>query len=100
MESKVIVCEHCNQVKTQYFSKYMFCQTCYRKLLEEYSFYDYKISKEKLNETSRKICKLLIEDGVPRGQIYKKVKLNKTYVQQIIKKYTIRVNQDGKERPF
>lgn len=100
MESKVIVCEHCNQVKTQYFSKYMFCQTCYRKLLEEYSFYDYKIPKEKLNETSRKICKLLIEDGVPRGQIYKKVKLNKTYVQQIIKKYTIRVNQDGKERPF
>ena len=56
--------------------------------------------QEKLSETPKKVCKLLIEDGVPRSQIYKKLKLNRTYVQQIIKKYTIKVNQDGKERPF
>ena len=41
-DNKLIVCEHCGILKVQYVPKYNLCQTCYRKLLEEYSYYEIK----------------------------------------------------------
>ena len=97
---KEILCKCCGKIKAQFTKGVGYCQHCYRDALEEYSFYDYKFDKKKMNETGRKICEMLIEQGIDRKEIHKILGLNSVYVQQIIKKYTKRVNSEGKERPF
>ena len=100
MEQKLILCENCRKLRTQYIKAYQFCQTCYRELLDEYSYFDYKTPKEKLRGNAKQICELLIEQGANKLEIYKMLNLNKVYVQQIINKHTNRVDKNGNIRPF
>ena len=99
-ERELILCENCRTLKVQFIKTYNFCQICYRNLLEEYSFYDYKDKNKRLRGNAKRICEMLIEEGVDRLEIHKILKLNRVYVQQVINKYTNRVNKDGKVRPF
>ena len=96
----MIVCAKCGKLRAKCLGSDKYCQVCYRKLLEEYSFYDYKTPKEKLKGNSLKVCELFIEKGLTRAEIHKKLGLHEVYVQQIIKKHTKRVNSKGEERPF
>ena len=100
MERKLILCEKCRTLKVQFVKTYNLCQTCYRELLDEYSFYDYKDRNIILRGNAKKICEMLIEQGINRQEIHKILGLNKVYVQQVINKHTKRVNKDGKLRPF
>ncbi len=94
-----VMCNCCNKLRKR-FNNYEMCQDCYRKLLKEYSFYDYKVPKENLSGNTLRICEMLIEEGVERKEIHKILNLNKVYVNIVINKNTKRVNVDGKERPF
>lgn len=100
MKENMILCDKCRKLRIQFIKGQNLCQICYRGYLEEYSFYDYKVDKSKLKGTKLRVCELLIEEGVDRGLIHKKLGLNKVYVQQIISRYTKRVNENGEERPF
>ena len=100
MDKGYVFCPKCREIKTRFLSKLDYCQTCYRKLLDEYSYYDYKEDKKRLTGNAKKICELLIEEGYNRQEIHKMLDLNKVYVNQIINKYTIRVDVQGKKRPF
>lgn len=94
------LCPRCKVLRVPYLSSLDYCQVCYRKTLDEYSLYDYKIDKKRIKGTALRICEMLIEEGIDRKEIHKILNLNKVYVQQIINKYTIRVNTDGEKRPF
>ena len=87
-KDEMIVCEVCGRLRKRFVNNVNYCQVCYRNKCEEYSFYDYKVPKERLSGSALKICEMLIEG------------LNKVYVQQIINKYTKRVNAKGEEKPF
>ena len=100
MSEKLVFCPKCLQYRVKYIKNIDYCQCCYRKVLDEYSLYDYKVEKSKLNDTNKKICEMLIEEGIEKKEIHKILGLNKDYVQQIINRYTIRVNTEGEKRPF
>ena len=99
-ECQMSVCPRCGKLRAKHKNKLGYCQVCYREMLEEYSYYDYKENKDKLKGNAKKICELLIEEGKDRSEIHKILGLNKTYVQQVIKKHTIKVNSEGYKRPF
>lgn len=95
-----IICLRCKKRRQAFLDKLDYCQICYRELLDEYSLYDYKIEKKKIKGTALKICEMLIEEGIEREKIHEILGLHRVYVQQIIKRYTKRVNSQGEERPF
>ena len=99
-KEEMVLCENCRKLRIKYVQGNNYCQNCYRDLLDEYSYYDYKTPKEKLRGNSKRICELLIEDGVNRLEIHKMLNLNKVYVRQVINKHTNRVNAKGEKRPF
>lgn len=100
-----IFCPICKKFKTRY-SSVDYCQSCYRKILDEYSLYDYvyKDEKEQKKHMSRNaiiVCRLLVEHGIrDTKEISRLTKLNQVYVRQIIHKFTIKVNTNGEVRPF
>lgn len=104
-ENELIFCPMCKKFKKRY-SNVKYCQVCYRKILDEYSLYDYvyKDEQEQKKYMSRKaikVCRLLIEYGIrDTKEIAKLTKLNQVYVRQIIHKFTIKVNSNGEVRPF
>lgn len=98
-EKEMILCKKCNKLRMNYKGSNGLCQICYREVLEEYSYFDYKTPKEKLSGNSLKICELLIEQGLDVNAIYKELGLNKVYVRQVINKHTNRVNANGHIRP-
>ncbi len=104
-EKDIIFCPICKKFKSKYKGT-QYCQYCYRKLLEEYSNYDYLYRNEEdrkkyMSDNARKICKLLVEDGIrDKKKIAEMVNLNFYYVRSIIGKYTMHVNSDGEVRPF
>lgn len=100
MDSNYVLCPCCNKVKARFTKGVDYCQVCYRKKLEEYAFYDYRVPKTKLSGTALRICEMLIEEGIERKEIHKILGLNKIYVQQVITRNAKRVNSEGKERPF
>ena len=100
MEQKYVLCPKCRTIRIKYVKNNDYCQCCYRQILNEYSLYDYRVPKDKLNNTNRRICEMLIEEGIEKSKIHTILGLNKYYVQQIINRYTIRVNTFGKKRPF
>lgn len=100
MKEHEMVCIKCGKIKSKYKGANGYCQKCYRGMLEEYSYYDYAVPKEKLRGTVLKVCEMLIEEGVERQEIHSVMKLHKVYVNQIINKYTVRVNSEGERRPF
>ncbi len=99
-ECEMFLCPRCGKVRAKHNNKSGYCQCCYREMLDAYSFYDYKDNKKKLKGNTKKICELLIEEGKDRTEIHKILGLNKSYVQQVIKKNTIKVDRDGHKRPF
>ena len=99
-KDEMIVCEVCGRLRKRFVNNVKYCQVCYRNKCEEYSFYDYKVPKERLSGSALKICEMLIEEGINRKRIHEILGLNKVYVQQIINKYTKRVNAKGEEKPF
>ena len=100
MDNKKIICIKCGKMSSRYLKGLDYCQICYRKALDEYSYYDYKKPKEQITGTALKICEMLIENGVDKQEIHKILGLNKIYVQQIINRYTIHTNSKGEKRPF
>lgn len=96
----LIRCIICKNRKIQYCNNKNVCQTCYRKILEEYSFRDYAVPKETLKGNILKICELRIEEGKSNKEIAEILSLNEVYVQQVVKKYTYRCNSNGDIRPI
>lgn len=94
-----VMCERCRKLKYAYGIK-RYCQKCYREMLEEYSYYDYGIEKNRIGGTALRVCEMLIEEGIDRKEIHKRIGLHRVYVNQIINKYTVRVNSNGERRPF
>lgn len=95
-----IVCNRCRKLRSRYLDSINYCQICYREMLDEYSLYDYKIEKSRIQGTALRICEMLIEEGIEREKIHEILGLHRVYVQQIIKRYTVRVNSAGEKRPF
>lgn len=100
MGKEKILCKRCRKLKDRYEGAGEYCQKCYREMLEEYSYYDYRVDKERIHGTSLRVCEMLIEEGIAKEEIHKILGLNKVYVRQIINKYAVRVNAEGKVRPF
>lgn len=100
MDKNKIVCKRCRKIKSKFRGSNGYCQACYREMLEEYSYYDYAVEKNRIRGTALRICEMLIEEGVERQEIHKILGLNKCYVRQIVSKYAVRVNVEGERRPF
>lgn len=96
----LIRCIICKKPKIQYCNNKSICQTCYRNILDEYSFRDYLVPKETLKGNILKICELRIEEGKGIKEISEMLELNNVYVQQVIKKYTYKCNSKGEARPI
>lgn len=100
LKSEFVFCPRCREFKKRYVDNVDFCQVCYRKILDEYSYYDYAVDKRRLSGNAKKICELLIDEGYNRKEIHKILGLNQAYVSQIINKYAVRVNAKGEKKPF
>jgi ribosomal protein L37E len=100
MQGNKILCRKCGKLKSKYNGAKEYCQSCYRELLEEYSYYDYAVDKNRIHGTALRVCEMLIEEGIDRLEIHEILGLHKCYVRQIINKYTVRVNREGERRPF
>ena len=97
---KMIVCERCGRYRARYGENIPYCQKCYRELLEEYSFYAYKVEKKRLSGNAKKICEMIVEEGINKKEVAEMLGLNKVYVGQVVNKYLERVNSEGKKKPF
>ncbi len=95
-----MICKKCHKDLRRYIEKANYCQMCYREMLREYSFYEYDREDERIKGNKEKILKMLIEEGIEREKIHEKLGLNRTYVQQVIRKYAYRCNSKGEKRPF
>ena len=100
VKDKEIRCKKCGKKRVQFSSIRDYCQTCYRKMLDEYSYYGYRIEKDRIKGTALRVCEMLIEEGKDKDEIHKELGLNRVYVNQIVNRYTERVNSKGERRPF
>lgn len=100
MDKNYVVCPKCLETRKRFLNNLDYCQVCYRKLLEEYSYYDYKTEKKRLKGNSLKICQMLIEEGKTIDEIQEELGLNRSYILQVVAKHTYRVNRNGNVRPF
>lgn len=101
MEKEKKFCPYCNKFLVPYLKSSDVCQICYRKILEEYGFYDYKDESIKPNEGTKAfaVCELSIKENLDSKVIGDILNCSKIYVAQIRRKFLNRVNADGKIIP-
>lgn len=98
--NEIISCQYCGRNRARYIKNKNICQSCYRKMLDRYSLYEYR-ENEELSEIQKKICKKIIEEGIQDvKRICKELGCSEIYVYQTIEKKLKRVDTFGNERPF
>lgn len=95
-------CPHCGKFLKPYIKCSDLCQKCYRELLEQYSYYDYKDTNAKMPKVNTKAYKVLqyvLNDHLTPNEIAKKLDTNAIYVRLIISKYLYKCDVNGNPRP-
>lgn len=94
-----MICRECGEEKSFYKNKYGMCQKCYRKMLEKYSYYDYKDTNVRLKGMSKRVCELAINSDMELKEIAEFLNLNANYVRQITNKYLVKCDSYGNLKP-
>ena len=94
-------CPKCGKFLTPYIKTSDLCQSCYRKLLEEYSYYDYKpnVKKPKPKSKAYKILQCVVNDRLSTEEISKLTNSNLVYVRLMIHRYLYKCDINGNPRP-
>lgn len=88
-------CPHCHKYLIAYTRNSDLCQICYRKLLDEYSYYNYKNENKKPRKgtISEKICEEIVKNSeIKNYEVAEKLNTSLLLVSTVRQKYLCRCN--------
>lgn len=104
MKTKVL-CPRCGEIRTKYIKCSNLCQSCYRKLLDKYCFFNYKENiKIRSGSNIDKICTYVVKYNLRPKEIVESYGNilhigNINYVNTIINRFLYRCDTYGNKRP-
>ena len=101
MSKEKTICPKCGKYLVPYIKSSNLCQTCYRELLQKYSFFEYRpdVKKPKPNTKADKIVSLAYNDHLDSKEISNIMNTNQLYVIATIRKHLYRCDVNGTPRP-